>query len=49
MAGIGSGFVAASLRIGARKGLTFGPPLPKPVRRDAIVQLVRDLGLTRQS
>jgi FixJ family two-component response regulator len=45
MSGGNASLVEAVARIGARSGLTFGPPLNKPFRRETLVQLVEGLGL----
>jgi FixJ family two-component response regulator len=39
--------IEAVQRIGIRKGVTFGVPMPKPFRRETIVAIVEGLGLTR--
>jgi DNA-binding NtrC family response regulator len=49
MSGGNPSLLEAVQRIGARKGLTFGPPLHKPFRRATIVQLVEGLALTSPS
>ena len=47
MSGGNPSLVEAVQRIGARQGVRFGPPLPKPVRREAIIAAIE--GLARQS
>jgi DNA-binding NtrC family response regulator len=47
MSGGNPSLVKAVERIGARKGLRFGPPLSKPVRREAIVELVEGMGIAK--
>jgi len=43
MSGGNPSLVEAVQRIGTRQGVTFGPPLPKPVRRDAIIAAIESL------
>jgi two-component system nitrogen regulation response regulator NtrX len=45
MSGGNPSLVDALARIGARSGLTFGPPLNKPFKRDTLIRLVEGLGL----
>jgi two-component system nitrogen regulation response regulator NtrX len=45
MSGGNPSLIDAVARIGARNGVTFGPPLNKPFRRETLVQLVEGLGL----
>jgi len=45
MSGGNQSLVDAVARIGARSGLTFGPPLNKPFRRETLVALIESLGL----
>jgi DNA-binding NtrC family response regulator len=45
MSGGNPSLIEAVARIGARNGLTFGPPLNKPFRRETLIQLVEGLGL----
>jgi DNA-binding NtrC family response regulator len=45
MSGGNPSLVKAVERIGARKGLRFGVPLSKPVRREAIVTLIENSAL----
>jgi len=47
MSGGNPSLVKAVARIGARAGLRLGPPLSKPVRREAIVELIKGMGLTK--
>lgn len=49
MSGGNPSLVKAVERIGARKGLRFGLPLSKPVRREAIVELIEGMGLAKPS
>jgi DNA-binding NtrC family response regulator len=44
MSGGNPSLIEAVARIGARHGLTFGPPLNKPFRRETLIQLVEGLG-----
>lgn len=45
MSGGNPSLLEAVARIGTRSGLTFGPPLNKPFRRETLIRLVKALSL----
>ena len=49
MSGGNPALVKAVERIGARKGLRFGLPLSKPVRREAIIELIGGMAFAKPS